>query len=114
MGEEQKKKVFRFSWGKPKKMKLKNFIEDSIIHHGDTELIPLPMNASGRKMPELWDLTTNFKITTYLLEELEKVDGVEILVVNSPYNMCIGIGKLFDEDEVRLNIQKTLRETIKN
>lgn len=112
---ETEKKVFKYKWEKPRKLKLMDFIDPGELEDkNDTKLIPIPLNAVNSKMPPLWGLTTNFRITTYLLREIEKVDGVEILVANSPYNMRIGIGELFDVDEVRINIQKTLKEAVKN
>lgn len=57
---------------------------------------------------ECWIAHTNFDITNRIKTELNKIPGIEILKVLSRYRFFIGIGQMFDFQEVRSNIEKQL------
>lgn len=57
---------------------------------------------------DCWLGHTNFNITKEVLDELESMEGVEILKVCSRYRFFLGIGRMFDFKEVRKNIESTL------
>lgn len=48
--------------------------------------------------------TTNFNITNGVVELINGIPGVEVLNIVSRYKMKIGIGSLFNEDDVKDNI----------
>ena len=55
---------------------------------------------------DCWMGHTNFNITKEVKKKLNKTDGVEVLKICSRYRFFVGIGKMFDFKEVRLNIEK--------
>jgi hypothetical protein len=57
---------------------------------------------------DCWMGHTNFNITPEIKEELNKVDGVEILKICSRYRFFVGVGKMFDFSNVRRSIENTL------
>lgn len=57
---------------------------------------------------QCWLGYTNFGITKGVLEKLQKVEGVDALKVLSRYSFCIGVGKLFEFNEVRQNIENEI------
>lgn len=61
---------------------------------------------------DCWMGHTNFNITNEIKEELNKVDGVEVLKIVSRYRFFVGVGKMFDFSGVRNNIESAL--SVKN
>ena len=57
---------------------------------------------------DCWMGYTNFDITTSVQEVLESVEGVELLEVMSRYRFFLGVGKLFDFSDVRVEIEEAL------
>jgi hypothetical protein len=57
---------------------------------------------------ECWIAHTNFDVTNRVKEQLNKVPGVEILNVLSRYRFFIGVGQMFDFQEVRSYIEQEL------
>lgn len=57
---------------------------------------------------ECWLGYTNFGITKNVLDKLQKVEGVDALKVLSRYSFCVGVGKLFEFNEVRQNIENEI------
>jgi hypothetical protein len=55
-----------------------------------------------------WWLHTNFDITPEIEEKICNSYGVESLEVESRYRVKIAIGKAFEEEEVKNNIEKNL------
>lgn len=51
---------------------------------------------------------TNFPITKKIKTIINKIDGVEVLVIISRYKFIIGIGKLFDIQTVQKTIEKII------
>ena len=60
-----------------------------------------------------WLANTNFSISKKTKAILDCTDGVEALIVISKYQFIIGIGKLFDSEIVKKNIEKKLNTNIK-
>lgn len=57
---------------------------------------------------DCWMGHTNFNITNSVKEELNNVDGVEILRICSRYRFFVGVGKMFDFAAVRRDIEDKL------
>jgi len=58
-----------------------------------------------------WLAYTNFDLTYTVLDILEEIDGVEAVKILGRYTFFIGIGKLFNPTDVRLNIENILTDT---
>jgi hypothetical protein len=57
---------------------------------------------------DCWMAHTNFNLTPETKSVLNKIDGVEILKICSRYRFFIGIGKMFDFNDVRYSIEQEL------
>lgn len=57
---------------------------------------------------DCWIGHTNFDITPRIKEKLNKLPGVEILKIFSRYRFFIGIGQMFDFQEVRYDVEQKL------
>ena len=57
---------------------------------------------------DCWMGHANFNLTPVIKEELDGIDGVEILKICTRYRFFIGIGRMFDFSEVRKNIENKL------
>lgn len=57
---------------------------------------------------DCWIGHTNFDITPKIKEKLNKIDGIEILKIFSRYRFFVGIGQMFDFQNVRFDIEKEL------
>lgn len=71
-------------------------------------IIPLGEHNLQSKRYNMWIGHTNFHITKKEVRELSQVDGVEVLKIFSPYRFWLGVGFLFNEEEVKNNIIKKL------
>ncbi len=60
---------------------------------------------------EMWIMHTNFNITKPVVAALNEAYGVEILHVLGRYRCLIGIGRLFNFRDVRINIERLLGVT---
>tara|TARA_A100001201_G_scaffold142963_1_gene142737 strand:- start:822 stop:1472 length:651 start_codon:yes stop_codon:yes gene_type:complete len=58
-----------------------------------------------------WLGYTSFDITHTVQDILEEIDGVEAIKVMGRYTFFIGVGKLFNPTDVRLNIENVLTDT---
>jgi len=65
-------------------------------------------NISMASNFDCWMGHTNFNITQDTLDNLNKMEGVEILKICSRYRFFIGIGRMFDFTEVRQSIEDSL------
>lgn len=61
---------------------------------------------------ECWMGYTNFDITHVIKNKIEKIEGVELLNINSRYRFFVGIGKFFDFSDVRIGIEKAICDDI--
>lgn len=57
---------------------------------------------------DCWIGHTNFDITPRIREKLNRIPGVEILKIFSRYRFFVGIGQMFDFQNVRHDINKEL------
>jgi len=57
---------------------------------------------------DCWIGHSNFDITESIKNKLEKTSGVEVLKIQSRYRFFIGVGRMFEFQDVRKNIEKTL------
>jgi hypothetical protein len=71
-------------------------------------VVPLTEESMPSKVFNFWTANTNFNITTKIAEMISKVDGVEVLTVFTRYRFRIGVGKAFDELDVRRSINNHL------
>lgn len=62
-------------------------------------LIPYNEHTASGKIFNFWMGHTNFNISNYIKDILEKTDGVEILDIFTRYRFRIGIGKCFSDSE---------------
>src|SRR3990167_3004023 len=59
-------------------------------------------------------MNTNFKITNEMVQRLNRTVGIESLVCISPYQTICSIGKLFDREKVKTNVELQLVGRILN
>ena len=57
---------------------------------------------------DCWICYTNFDITRLVTKILESIEGVEALKIMGRYTFFVGVGKLFDIKDVRLNMETLL------
>ncbi len=57
---------------------------------------------------DCWIGHTNFDITPKVKDKLNKIPGIEILKIFSRYRFFVGIGQMFDFQNVRYDIEKEL------
>lgn len=82
----------------------------------ETKEDPLLINFGGDLSNEItlaesfdcWLGHTNFNLTEEIKENLNEVDGVEVLKICSRYRFFVGIGKMFDFSDVRETIEKDI------
>jgi hypothetical protein len=61
---------------------------------------------------DCWIAHTNFNLTENIKNELDGVEGVELLKVFSRYRFLVGVGRMFDFKEVRREIEKIIPKNI--
>lgn len=54
---------------------------------------------------DCWIAHTNFNITLDIKNNLDRIEGVELLKVFSRYRFLVGVGKMFDFSDVRKRIE---------
>ena len=57
---------------------------------------------------DCWMGHANLNLTPIIKEQLDDIDGVEILKICTRYRFFVGIGRMFDFSEVRKNIENKL------
>lgn len=60
----------------------------------------------------LWTIHTNFYIDESVASAIELTEGVETIDVLSPYRARIGIGKLFDEETIQVQIRRSVQKIL--
>lgn len=78
---------------------------------GPMGIVPLNERNIPGKTYNFWIIHTNFDIGDKEKSILEKLPGVETLDIFTRYRVRIGIGKVFDEDDVKTEIEKQLGVT---
>ena len=81
-------------------------LEQDIIVPIDDKMIE---NITLTSNFDCWMGHTNFNLTDHAKNILNKVDGVEILRICSRYRFFIGIGKMFEFNDVRATIERELK-----
>lgn len=77
--------------------------------------IGMPQIGDVNKLFNLWIMDTNFPITKEMIMRLDNdFAGIESLDMLSPYKLRIGIGTLFNENKVRMEISSAIKECLDN
>lgn len=130
---EKNNKTYRIVWRRYKhpldvSHKYKNHShedEDSEAYHNDfvneskpysgtilynqNGILPITPDSLPNKSYNLWVMDSNFKFPRKTIEIFNYiVEGVEGYETITPYQILIGIGRLFDEDEVKKNLEKEI------
>jgi hypothetical protein len=71
-------------------------------------LIPYNEHTASSKIFNFWLGHTNFNISKKIAQDIEKIDGVEILDVFTRYRFRIGVGKCFKDQNVMNDIQNSI------
>jgi len=71
-------------------------------------IVPINENTASGKIFNFWIGHTNFNITKYIADIIEKTDGVETLDIFTRYRFRIGIGKAFTDSRVMQHIQESI------
>ena len=61
---------------------------------------------------DCWMAHTNFNLTPEIKSVLNKINGIEVLKICSRYRFFIGIGKMFDFNDVRNMIERELETNL--
>ena len=59
---------------------------------------------------DCWIGHTNFNLTENIKNELDQIEGVEMLKIFSRYRFLVGVGRMFNFSEVRKNVEKIIKE----
>ena len=71
------------------------------MYHFDDRMRP-------SKQYDCWTGHTNFDITDDIKNQIEKIPGVEVLLILTRYRFFLGIGRLFNFREVRVRIDSAV------
>ena len=91
-------------------------VEDYYEKEEKKEDEPVLLNVGGDLTGEItlassfdcWLGHTNFNLTEEIKENLNKIDGIEVLKICSRYRFFVGFGKMFDFSDVRKNIENRI------
>lgn len=75
---------------------------------GPMGIIPLTEENLPSESFDLWVGHTNFDLTESVADLIECIDGVEMLRIWSRYRFWVGIGKSFEIEEVKKDIEDAL------
>lgn len=75
-------------------------------------VIPFYEHSLPSKIFKFWVGHTNFNISPKIAKVIEDTPGVETLDIFTRYRFRIGVGKIFDSKEVRLNIQNRIKKVL--
>jgi len=86
------------------------------MQSGELDQQPLMLNLDESISTEIalannfdcWVAHTNFNLTESIKNELDKVEGIEILKIFSRYRFLIGVGKMFAFKDVRKTVETKL------
>lgn len=76
-------------------------------------LIPYTEHTASSKIFNFWTGHTNFNLSNGIIDEIEKIDGVETLDVFTRYRFRVAIGKCFDDSIVMNNINTSIYSLLK-
>ena len=57
---------------------------------------------------DCWMAHTNFNLTERIKNQLDKIEGVELLKICSRYRFLVGVGRMFDFKDVRRKIESKI------
>jgi hypothetical protein len=77
-------------------------------------VLPITEYSNPDKNFNFWVAHTNFNISKAVQDAIERVEGVESLLIFSRYRFRIGVGKLFDATQVKMDIQQVLNISSSN
>lgn len=89
-------------------------LDIGMLTESDPEILAIPVPESFYAQLQLltnyqsWIGHTNFNITPNVKDQLEKIQGVEILEVMSRYRFFVGVGRMFEFSDVRKKIEQKL------
>ena len=79
------------------------------ILYNENGIIPITQDSLTSKSYNLWLVDSNFKFPKKTVELLNYcVEGIEGFKLITPYQLLIGIARLFDEDKVKDNLNSVL------
>lgn len=87
-------------------------LKELAIYHSSIGPVMIPEFSDPTKHFKLWTMYTSIPLTTKLLVNIEKTDGIESLEPLSRYRARIGIGPLFKDGIVIGNVTKLIKEAI--
>lgn len=114
------KKILWLKWEDPFEIKKKdldeeNQFQDNIeeekhlrVIAGPYGMIPVNENSITNKLYKMWVGHCNFDITKEISDKIEKISGVEVLRIWTRYRFWLGIGNLFNDDDVQKQIEKSI------
>lgn len=77
------------------------------VLYGNNGIIPVSKESLPNKSYNLWVADSNFRFPKKTYEildfEVEGIDGWECI---TPYQLLVGFARLFDEDEIKKNIEE--------
>ena len=83
-------------------------LKGSKVFMGPHGIIPINFHNIPSKQYNFWVYHTNFNVSEKVLLLMNKIEGVEVLKLWTRYRGWIGIGRLFNEEEVFENIRKKI------
>lgn len=75
-------------------------------------MVPIPEYSLASKTINFWTFHTNFNITNDVVAAVEKTPGVETLDVYTRYRGRVGIGMMFNPEDVRNRINASILKII--
>lgn len=98
--------------------------DDPDIEPGDYAALQSFMKPRRRRIPfivtkgivepaefwKFWIGETNFRLTKLMEEQIAEVEGLERIIFLSRYRFRMGVGNMFSADQVKLDVEKVLRD----
>ena len=77
-------------------------------------LVPINPNNTPGKIFNFWVAHSSLDLTREVINKVKKLPGIEIIKPLTRYRMQIGIGKQFNEDEVKSSVNTTIKGIVKS
>lgn len=77
-------------------------------------IIPILSNNCSFRKNNMWHADINYPVSSPMLQILETIPGLDRIVPNSSYGFDITIGRIFKEEDVKRDINISLRNLIKS
>lgn len=85
------------------------------VLYGSNGIIPVNKESLPNKSYNLWVADSNFRLPKQAYNILDfEVEGVEGWECITPYQLLIGVARLFDEDAVKANIEEAFCKYMKS